>query len=249
MQLRDLRKKTLRGQIGQKERGFCVGERTFGYRSVPVGTLRMDKKGRPRPDGYKMVVEPREAAIVQRIFRDFAAGNALTRILKNLNREGVAGQVRSAKGWSPATLTRMLRNEKYVGRWVWNRTETRRDPTTGRRRKFSKPESAWIVQEDNSLRIVAQELWAQVQWRLEEIRKTWPGQKGKRGFETQRGGWVAQYPSHLLAGAMVCNRCGKAIAQVSGKSGGYYGCLSAAKSGCDNRLLVRRTLAERVIPL
>ncbi len=47
LQLRDL-KKTLRGQIGQKERGFFVGEKTFGYRSVPVGEMRMNKKGRPR---------------------------------------------------------------------------------------------------------------------------------------------------------------------------------------------------------
>ena len=39
LQLRDLRKKTLRGQLGQKERGFTVGERTFGYKSVPVGML------------------------------------------------------------------------------------------------------------------------------------------------------------------------------------------------------------------
>ena len=30
LQLRDLRKKTLRGQLGQKQRGFSVGERTFG---------------------------------------------------------------------------------------------------------------------------------------------------------------------------------------------------------------------------
>jgi Resolvase, N terminal domain len=43
----------LRDQIGQKERGFFVGE-TFGYRSVPVGEMRMDKKGRPRPEGYTM---------------------------------------------------------------------------------------------------------------------------------------------------------------------------------------------------
>lgn len=54
LQLRDLKKKTLRGQLGQKQRGFSVGERTYGYRSVPFGTIRMDKKGRPRPDGYKM---------------------------------------------------------------------------------------------------------------------------------------------------------------------------------------------------
>ena len=63
LQLRDLKKKTLRGQMGQKERGFLVGESTFGYRSVPVGEMRMDKKGRPRPDGYRMEIEPKEAAI------------------------------------------------------------------------------------------------------------------------------------------------------------------------------------------
>lgn len=33
LQLEDLKKKTLRGQMGQKERGFFVGEKTFGYRS------------------------------------------------------------------------------------------------------------------------------------------------------------------------------------------------------------------------
>ncbi|MHB8313368.1 MAG: hypothetical protein ACYDD0_08735, partial [Candidatus Dormibacteria bacterium] len=31
------------------------------------------------------------------------------------------------------------------------------------------------------------------------------------------------------------------------KSGGYYCCLAATKGACDNHLLVRRTLAERVI--
>ena len=46
---------------------------------------------------------------------------------------------------------------------------------------------------------------------------------------------------------MVCGSCGAAIAQVSGKSGGYYGCLAAAKGACQNKTLVRRTLAERVV--
>ena len=43
LQLSDLKKKTLRGQMGQKQRGFIAGEATFGYRSTPVGTVRMDK--------------------------------------------------------------------------------------------------------------------------------------------------------------------------------------------------------------
>jgi site-specific DNA recombinase len=247
LQLQDLRKKTLRGLMGQKERGFSVGERTFGYKSVPVGEIRMDKKGRPRPDGYRMVIEPREASVVLRIFQEFADGHSQTRIVRRLNEEGVPGRFRSNKGWSPGTVHRILRNPKYIGRWAWNTTERRRDPRTGRRRPFPKPESEWIVHEDESLRIVPQKLWDQVQERIEQVRRTWPGGKGKRGFHEQHGGRVRHYPTHLLSGLMTCGECGAAIAQVSGKAGGYYGCLGATKKACDNRVLVRRKLAERVI--
>lgn len=112
LQLRDLKKKTLRGQMGQKQRGFSVGERTYGYRSVPVGTIRMDKKGRPRPDGYRMEIEPREAGVVLRIFKACADGLSLIRIVRMLNEEAVPGRIRSSKGWSPATVSRLLGNEK-----------------------------------------------------------------------------------------------------------------------------------------
>ena len=107
LQLRDLKKKTLRGQIGQKRRGFSVGERTYGYKSVPVGTIQMDKKGRPRPEGYKMEVEPREAAQVLRIFKAYADGCSLTRIVRTLNEESIPGRIRTSKGWSPATVSRL----------------------------------------------------------------------------------------------------------------------------------------------
>jgi site-specific DNA recombinase len=125
LQLRDLKKKTLRGQIGQKERGFFVGEKTFGYRSVPVGEMKMDKKGRPRPDGCKMEIEPKEAAVILRIFTSYAEGMSLTQIVKTFNEENVPGSIRSAKSWSPATISRILDNEKHAGRWIWNRTESR----------------------------------------------------------------------------------------------------------------------------
>ena len=247
LQLMDLRKKTLRGQIGQKQRGFIVGEATYGYRSMPVGEIRMDKKGRPRPEGYKMSVEPREAAVVLRVFQEFVEGKSESSIVKRLNAEGISGRRKSKSGWSPATVHRLLRNEKYIGRWIWNRSETRRDPKTGRRRQFPKPESEWFVTENQSLRIVPEELWEQAQQRLVSVRKVWPGGRGKRGFEGQRGHRVVHYPTDLLSAAMTCASCGSTIAKVSGKSGGYYGCLGAAKGACDNRLLVRRTMVERIV--
>ncbi len=247
LQLQDLKKKTLRGQMGQKQRGFTVGERTFGYRSVPVGEIRMDKKGRPRPEGFKMEIEPREAAVVLRIFQAYGEGMSLTKIVRMLNEEGVPGRFRASKGWSPGTVGRILDNEKYNGRWVWNKKGTRKDPRTGRRRQFVKPESEWVIHEDESLRIVLSEQWDEVRERREKVRKSWPGGKGKRGFSKEQGSRQKHFPTHLLSGAMVCGDCGAAIALVSGKSGGYYGCLAAAKGGCDNRMLVRRRLVENVV--
>jgi site-specific DNA recombinase len=247
LQLEDLRKKTLRGQLGQKQRGFIVGEATYGYKSQPVGEVRMDKKGRPRPEGYKMLIEPAEAGVILRIFREFAEGKAESNIVCNLNKEGIPGSRHMTGRWSPATIYRILKNRKYIGIWTWNRTETRRDPRTGRRRQFPKPEVDWMVNHDESLRIIPQELWDRVQGRMQQVHKAWPGGKGKRGFQGQTGNRVAVYPQELLSGAMECGVCGAAVVKVSGKSGGYYGCLGAKKGACANNLLVRRTSAEKII--
>ena len=181
----------------------------------------MDKKGRPRPEGYRMEIQPAEAEVVLKIFREFAEGRSESAIVRALNSQGVTGRRSSRKGWSPATVHRILRNEKYVGRWVWNKTQTRRDPRTGRRRRVLKPASEWVVTSNTESRIVPEELWKRVQERLASIRKSWPGGTKKRGFEAQSGHRVVHYPTELLSGAMKCDVCGGSIAKVSGKSGGY----------------------------
>lgn len=49
------------------------------------------------------------------------------------------------------------------------------------------------------------------------------------------------FPARLRAGSMVCGCCGSTIAQVSGKSGGYYGCLAAT----NGRVRTRRSSGAR----
>ena len=124
---------------------------------------------RSAQNAYDLRNSGKEAALVLRIFTSYAAGMPLTKIVKTLNEENVAGAIRSAKRWSPATISRILDNEKYAGRWIWNRTESRRDPKTGRRRRFEKPESEWIVREDEQLRIVPAPLWETVRERRKQI--------------------------------------------------------------------------------
>ena len=245
--LRDLRAKTLRGQIGQKRRGFFVGEGTFGYRSVPIGAVRCDKAGRARPEGFHMQVHPDEAEVVRRIFQLYADGASASAIACILNADAVPGRFRSSKGWSPGSVTRILDQEKYTGHWVWNKTGCRRDPRNGKRRFYQKPDSEWEVLDDESLRIVPHELWQRVRARRAQVRGVWPGGKGNRGFSPGQGGRVELFPDHLLSGAMYCGCCDRGVGLVSGRHGGYYGCTAARNRGCDNRVMLRRIVAEKII--
>src|SRR6266852_5209655 len=72
-------------------------------------------RGRSRPDGYRMVVDAGEAAVVRRIFQDFADGVGIKAIVKALNAEGVQGRRKLERGWTPSTVSRILKNEKYIG--------------------------------------------------------------------------------------------------------------------------------------
>ncbi len=68
--LDDLKKKTMRGLEGQKLRGFSAGETVYGYSTSPVGELKLNKKGVARYEGKVHKINPEEAGIIQRIFKD-----------------------------------------------------------------------------------------------------------------------------------------------------------------------------------
>ena len=243
--LSDLKDKTLRGQRGQKERGFFVGERTYGYRSHPCGEVRVDSGGRSRAAGYHMHIHPPEAAVVRRIFDQFAAGVPVMRIFVALNEERVPTPTAGASGWGPSTVDGILRNLKYTGTWTWNRTGKRRDPRTGRRHSFIKPVEEHVVSNHPDLRIIPQSLWDDVQACRAAVAKVWPGGK-RRGFTSDQGSRSDVYPSHLFDGMLRCACCKQAIGIVGGKAGGYYGCIAARRSACDNRLTLSRSKLERI---
>ena len=59
----------------------------------------------------------------------------------------------------------ILNNELYIGHLIWNRLRYLKDPATGRRVSRANPTTAWITTEVPELRIVDDELWAQVKAR------------------------------------------------------------------------------------
>ena len=118
MQLSDLRDKTRRGLAGRARAGRSAGGLAYGYEVV-----------RPKPgskEAGERRIRPDEAAVVQRIFRAFAAGESPRQIARTLNREGVPGP--GGRPWGDTTIrgqfdrgTGILNNTLYIGRLEWNR--------------------------------------------------------------------------------------------------------------------------------
>jgi site-specific DNA recombinase len=155
--LKDLADKTHRGLRGRVEGGKSAGGLSYGYRvmkSPTGGTVTTGERE----------IEPAEAAIVERIFREYVAGVAPKAIARRLNQDGVVGPFGGT--WSPSTIhgnskrgTGILNNELYIGRLVWNRLHYVKNPDTGKRISRLNAQAEWITKKMPSLRIVSDELW------------------------------------------------------------------------------------------
>ena len=113
-----------RGKLFRSRAGEVIScKAPYGYRRVPRG-----------PDGpaHLEIYEP-EAAVVRRIFAERAAGTTIRQICRQLNADAVPTPTGSRAVWGTSTLDRLLRNEAYIGRVYFNRTETVPDPRPGRR--------------------------------------------------------------------------------------------------------------------
>ncbi len=233
--LKDLAQKTRRGLIGRVRQGKSGGGLCYGYDVV----RRDDPRGIP-VHGERRINDD-EAAVVRRIFEEFAAGRSPRRIAFDLNTEGDAGP--SGRDWGPSSIngnrtrgTGILNNELYIGRLVWNRQHFIKDPTTGRRQARLNPESDWVIQEVPDLRIVPQALWDRVKARQEAVRRDTRPDVRERPF------WERRRPRYLFSGLMKCGTCGGGYSKLSSN---LFGCSTARNKGtCENRLNIRRDVLE-----
>ena len=238
--LTDLKKKTHRGQMGQILRGFMMAGTSYGYESAPVGELKPDKKGRLKADGYTQKIIPEEARIIKRIFKDFVDGKSLNSIVKTFNKEKILCRKQLRGGWNISTVSRILKNEKYKGTYIWNRTTSTKDPMTGKNKKIIRPKSEWVILEKEELKIVDRELWDKAQKRFETLKNAHPVHRKA----AKQKSYVEANPTHLLSGNLLCGSCGGAVVLVSGKGLGYYGCYNGSRKSCDNRMMISRKRLE-----
>src|SRR2546427_6771161 len=195
------------------QRGYVAGGAVFGYRNVPV----LDDGGQ-RSHVLREIRED-EAAAVRRIFSMAAHSVGFRTIARTLNAEGVPSpRARAGRhhSWSPSSVRAILFNPLYKGEVVWGRTKKR--DAWGRKKESDRPANEWIVTSMEQLRIVSEELWANVHEALHSRQKTYGF---KRGSPRPAGALDSKY---LLTGMVECGVCGGTIVQTLNANKPAYRC-------------------------
>ena len=251
--LKDLAIKTHRGIEGRVRAGRSGGGLSYGYRVV----RKLDAVGEAVTGERE--IDDAQAAIIRRIFDEYAQGLSPRAIALRLNREGIPGP-RDGK-WTASLIlgnaareTGILRNRLYAGELVWNRQRFVKDPTTGKRVARVNPKSAWITEPVPSLSLVESALWEEAQRQLLSRRTTvLSNERALAGRLTasigaEGGARLASVrrPVWLLSGLVRCGLCGGTMTVIG--ADGRLGCANRRERGvCGNRRSILRDKLTKLV--
>ena len=229
MFLADLGNKVRRGLSGRVREGKFPGTVTYGYRMIP---------GKPG----ERELDLDQAAIVRRIFEQYAKGRSPRSIASDLTNE-VIPTPGGAAAWSHQMFVGgnlrhgMIGNRLYIGELEWNLTRTVLNPETGSRTKRAGPADERLVVAVPHLRIIDQDLWDEANATRQRRAKKMFGGDGK--LNTSRAGIVTRN-DYLLGGLLRCGKCNGPMRIVCSTTKGKYagsriGCSAASQtSTCEH---------------
>ncbi len=149
-------------------------------------------------DAYgDLVINPKEAEIVKRIYEEYLSGKGAFTIARILNDEGMP-TVTGAK-WYDTSVTAILKNEKYRGDVMQQKTYTVDHISKKKKRNNGELDSFYI--EDNHPAIISKEAWEQAQIEMQKRAEAKGNAKGSTKY-------LNRYP---LSGLLICGKCGAVL--------------------------------------
>ena len=242
MEREKAKQRTFDAMLGKAKAGHVTGGKVFGYDNFQVGEPRQYVLRR---------INNQEKAVVLRIFKQYAAGDGLSRIARQLNVDHVPPPRRGIHGWAPSCIREILHRELYSGVVYWNRTQRVQRGGTKKQRK--RAETEWLRLDAPDLRMVPPDLWKQVRVKHLHNRTVWlRDQQGRLQSRPAGGDLISPY---LLSGLAQCAICGGSLVGVSRPRGGgnrkVYVCVYAHKRGpsvCKNNVrLPQETLDSAIL--
>jgi site-specific DNA recombinase len=134
--------------------------------------------GYDKDENGKLVINPKEAKTVKRIYEEFLWGRSPQEIAARLEEEKVPGCLGQTK-WYSSTVLNILQNEKHMGDALLQKTYTA-DFLTKRQVK-NQGEITQVYVKDNHKGIISKETWNAVQEELER-RKAFRNSHGVKNY-------------------------------------------------------------------
>jgi len=165
---------------------FIIGSPPYGYANV----------------NGEMVIVPEEAEVVKRIFSECLSGKGGSAIAKGLNRDKIPA--RRGNHWSSGTIIDMLRNEKYKGDALFQKTYT----DNNYNRRPNKGEKDQFYCKNHHEPIVSKEVFSKAQKLITQRVKI-------KAFNKK-----AYQNRYVLSGKIICGECGSTFRRKTNYSAG-----------------------------
>ena len=178
-------------------KGFAQGKFPFPYKSM-LG-YRKSSDGTPE-------IVPEEAEHVRLIFRLFLLGRSLRQIKEALERRDILTP-KGYREWSLTTIENILRNEKYMGDVLLQKTFTP-DFLTKKKKKNNGELTQYYIT-DNHPAIIGREDFLQTQAEL--TRRAGKKKVSKKKTKSALGKYCSKY---ALSERLVCGECGSMYRRV-----------------------------------
>lgn len=198
--------------------------------------------GYTKDENKRLVIVPKEAEVVKRIFREYLEGSSLILIARGLEADGILTAAGKSK-WRPETIRKILQNEKYMGDALLQKTYTVDFLT--KKRVINNGIVPQYYVENNHEPIIQREIFMQVQQEMIRRAGMKSGKKGKKRMYSSK---------YALTGAVYCAECGEIYRRVHwnihGKKSIVWRCASHLEekgSCCKSRTIKEKVLHEAIV--
>ena len=158
--------------------------------------------GFTKDENGQLIVEPKEAEVVKRIFREYLEGASLQQIARGLEADGILTGAGKTK-WRAETLQKILKNEKYIGDALLQKTYT-----VDFLEKKRVPNNGLVPQyyvENSHEAIIPRDLYMQVQEEMIRRSNLHSGKDRKKRVYSSK---------YALSSIVYCSKCGEIYRRV-----------------------------------
>ena len=213
----------------------------FRYQNGQVQVNHNHFLGYTKDADGNLIIDPEQAEVVKRIYHEYLEGYSMDRIAKGLEADGILTGAGKTKWWT-STINKILRNEKYIGDALLQKTYTT-DFLNKTRVKNNGIVPQYYV-EGNHEAIIPKDIFLRVQ---EELVR-------RRVVKTSANGKKRSYScNHCFAQIVICGECDEMFRRIHWNNRGcksiVWRCISRLEptgQECHART-VNETVLENVV--